>query len=99
MSLMPYNHQEGREIVLRHRNAIVVRDSTSHRLEIRGLTECPACRRPLGPSERTYERPYENNHDSYVNPDYFRMLQAGARGAISSDDLLRVQYEGCSTLR
>ncbi|CAH0023958.1 unnamed protein product [Clonostachys rhizophaga] len=87
MSLMPYNHQEGREIVLRHRNAIVVRDSTSHRLEIRGLTECPTCRRPLGPSERTYERPYENNHDSYVNPDYFRMLQAGTRGAISSEDL------------
>lgn len=63
----------------RHRNAIVVRDLTSHRLEIRGLTECPTCRRPLprgGSSNRPFESQYEPSHESYVDPDYFPMLQA-----------------------
>ncbi|KAK2608533.1 putative serine/threonine-protein kinase iks1 [Conoideocrella luteorostrata] len=78
MSLIPYHPREGREIVLRHRNAVVVRDRESQRLEIRG-SECPTCHQPLGraPSpERAYDRSYEMNHE-YVNPEYFRMLRTG----------------------
>ncbi|QLI73818.1 uncharacterized protein G6M90_00g095430 [Metarhizium brunneum] len=78
MSLIPYHPREGREIVLRHRNAVVVRDPESQRLEIRG-SECPTCHQPLGRAsspERSFERPYEMNHE-YVDPEYFRMLRAG----------------------
>ncbi|KAF4469822.1 iks kinase [Fusarium albosuccineum] len=80
MSLIPYQPHEGREIVLRHHNAIVVRDSQSHRLEIRGLSECPTCHQPLtrsdSSSDRTYERAYGPRQETYVDPDYFRMLRA-----------------------
>ncbi|KAK4182987.1 kinase-like domain-containing protein [Podospora australis] len=80
MSLVPYHPREGREIVLRHHNAIVVRDPSSQRLEIRGLqlTECPTCHQSLRSSspERHFEGP-SSHHDSYVDPDYFRMLRAG----------------------
>ncbi|KAK6949069.1 hypothetical protein Daesc_009142 [Daldinia eschscholtzii] len=79
MELIPYTSRDGREIVLRHRNAIVVRDPASQRLEIRGaaLTECPTCHqlyRPPSP-DRHFDSP--TSHDSYVDPNYFRMLQAG----------------------
>ncbi|KAK5992979.1 putative serine/threonine-protein kinase iksA [Cladobotryum mycophilum] len=79
MSLIPYHPREGREIVLRHRNAVVVRDPDSQRLEIRGHTECPTCHQPLrsSTSERPFERSYEANPESYVNPAYFRMLRVG----------------------
>ncbi|KAI6781292.1 serine/threonine-protein kinase-like protein [Emericellopsis cladophorae] len=91
MSLIPYQPQEGREIVLRHRNAIVVRDSTSHRLEIRGLTECPTCRRPFPRGSSNTDRSFESSYDqptgdSYVDPDYFRMLQAGTRESQPPED-------------
>nr|CDP29370.1 Putative protein of unknown function [Podospora anserina S mat+] len=79
MSLVPYHEREGREIVLRHHNAIVVRDPTSQRLEIRGLelTKCPTCHQSLRTSspERRFEP--ATSHETYVNPDYFRMLRAG----------------------
>ncbi|KAG6003186.1 hypothetical protein E4U21_002263 [Claviceps maximensis] len=78
MSLIPYHPKEGREIVLRHRNAVVVRDRDSQRLEIRG-SECPTCHQPLGRSsspEHPYDRSFERNHE-YVDPEYFRMLRAG----------------------
>ncbi|KAG6024511.1 hypothetical protein E4U19_003662 [Claviceps sp. Clav32 group G5] len=78
MSLIPYHPKEGREIVLRHRNAVVVRDPESQRLEIRG-SECPTCHQPLARSpspERPYDRPFERSHE-YVDPEYFRMLRAG----------------------
>ncbi|KAK0725207.1 kinase-like domain-containing protein [Lasiosphaeris hirsuta] len=79
LSLVPYTSREGREVVLRHHNAIVVRDPSSQRLEIRGLelTECPTCHQPLRSSspERHFERPDE--HETFVNPEYFRMLRAG----------------------
>ncbi|KAL2194995.1 kinase-like domain-containing protein [Corynascus similis CBS 632.67] len=78
MSLIPYHPREGREIVLRHHNAIVVRDPSSQRLEIRGLQlhECPTCHRPL--RSASPDRHYENTQhgDSYVDPNYFRMLRA-----------------------
>ncbi|KAI1371859.1 kinase-like protein [Hypoxylon crocopeplum] len=79
MELIPYTSRDGREIVLRHRNAIVVRDPSSQRLEIRGvaLTECPTCHQPLRPPspERHFDPPA--SRESYVDPNYFRMLQAG----------------------
>lgn len=55
-----------------------MRDPHSQRLEIRGLTECPTCHQPLRSSspERHYEGP--SQHETYVNPDYFRMLRAGS---------------------
>ncbi|KAM0204025.1 hypothetical protein ACHAQI_010174 [Fusarium lateritium] len=80
MSLIPYQPHEGREIVLRHHNAIVVRDSQSHRLEIRGISTCPTCHQPLTRSENTSDRSYDRSfgarQESYVDPDYFRMLRA-----------------------
>ncbi|KAK3346589.1 kinase-like domain-containing protein [Lasiosphaeria hispida] len=79
LSLVPYTSREGREVVLRHHNAIVVRDPSSQRLEIRGLelTECPTCHQPLRSSspERHFERPDE--HETFVSPEYFRLLRAG----------------------
>ena len=56
-----------------------MRDPSSHRLEIRGLelTECPACHQSLRSSspDRHFENP--DQRETYVNPEYFRMLQAG----------------------
>ncbi|KAJ4397405.1 putative serine/threonine-protein kinase iks1 [Gnomoniopsis smithogilvyi] len=75
MSIVPY-HTRGREIVLRHHNAVVVRDPSSRRLELdRALTECPTCHQPLRSSspDRAYDA--SSDSDSYVDPDYFRMLR------------------------
>ncbi|KAK7914030.1 kinase-like domain-containing protein [Apiospora marii] len=83
MELIPYTSREGREIVLRHHDALVVRDPSSQRLEIRGLslTECPTCHQSLRPRSPSPERRYDNIPSSrdktYVDPNYFRMLQAG----------------------
>ncbi|CEJ88566.1 hypothetical protein VHEMI04755 [[Torrubiella] hemipterigena] len=79
MSLIPYQSHEGREIVLRHKNAIVVRDPDSQRLDIRGST-CPTCHQPLPQSSNNYDRNYEAGNDSYVDPNYFRMLHQGNHG-------------------
>ncbi|KAI1123174.1 kinase-like domain-containing protein [Nemania abortiva] len=79
MELIPYESRQG-QIVLRHRNALVVRDHTSQRLEIRGAppAECPTCKRPLRSSspERHFDASSQH-HESWVDPQYFRMLQAG----------------------
>ncbi|KAK7999520.1 serine/threonine-protein kinase iks1 [Apiospora arundinis] len=83
MELIPYTSREGREIVLRHHDALVVRDPSSQRLEIRGLslTECPTCHQSLRPRSPSPERRFDNIPSSrdktYVDPNYFRMLQAG----------------------
>ncbi|KAI0018568.1 protein kinase-like protein [Xylariomycetidae sp. FL0641] len=80
MELIPYTSREGREIVLRHRNALVVRDPLSQRLEIRGatLTECPTCNQPWPGRTSSPDRNFDGSaHESYVDPNYFRMLQAG----------------------
>lgn len=67
-----------------HRNAIVVRDPSSQSLEIRSLSDCPTCHRPLRPSspEHQFERPVDS--ESYVDPDYFRMLRD--RQVVSQQD-------------
>lgn len=90
MSLVPFHSHEGREIVLRHRNAIVVRDPFSQRLEIRGIQECPTCHRPLRSSSSPHRASFASSgsdaayddygharHEGYVDPDYFRMLRVG----------------------
>ncbi|KAJ4420290.1 putative serine/threonine-protein kinase iks1 [Neurospora sp. IMI 360204] len=82
MSLIPYHPREGREIVLRHRNAIVVRDPLTQRLEIRGLQlhECPTCHQPLRTSSESHVDDDSDRRESYVDPDYFRMLRDGHNG-------------------
>lgn len=53
-----------------------MRDPSSRRLELdRALTECPTCHQPLRPSspDRAYDA--SSDSDSYVDPDYFRMLR------------------------
>ncbi|KAI1309905.1 kinase-like domain-containing protein [Xylaria venustula] len=80
MELIPYSSREG-QIVLRHRDALVVRDHASQRLEIRGapVAECPTCKRPLRSAspERHFDAPPPHHESSWVDPQYFRMLQAG----------------------
>ncbi|XWW92419.1 hypothetical protein V2A60_000342 [Cordyceps javanica] len=81
MSLIPFHPREGREVVLRHRNAVVVRNPDSQRLEIRGKA-CPSCHQPLpqasaSASYDAYDRPYEAADESFVDPEYFRMLRRG----------------------
>ncbi|KAM5372530.1 hypothetical protein ACJZ2D_007430 [Fusarium nematophilum] len=67
-------------VLSRHHNAIVVRDSHSHRLEIRGISECPTCHQPLTRPESSTDRPFDRSfgtrQETYVDPDYFRMLRA-----------------------
>ncbi|KAI0473558.1 kinase-like protein [Xylariaceae sp. FL0804] len=88
MELIPYTSREGREIVLRHRNALIVRDPSSQRLEVRGvaLRECPTCQQPLRSSSPEHHFDVPNQHESYVNPNYFRMLRAGYSHDGSNDD-------------
>lgn len=53
-----------------------MRDPSSRRLELdRALTECPTCHQPLRSSspDRAYDA--SSDSDSYVDPDYFRMLR------------------------
>ncbi|CAJ2499720.1 Uu.00g025730.m01.CDS01 [Anthostomella pinea] len=97
MELIPYTSREGREIVLRHRNALVVRDPTSQRLEIRGidLTKCPTCHQPLRARSASPERHFDipTQNESYVDPNYFRMLQAG----LDTDDEHNAQRQAPSS--
>ncbi|KAH8682597.1 kinase-like domain-containing protein [Xylariales sp. PMI_506] len=79
MELIPYTSREGREIVLRHRNALVVRDPSSQRLEIRGLSlECPTCHQPWRTRSTSPDRHFDipSHDETYVDPNYFRMLRA-----------------------
>ncbi|KAI1430840.1 kinase-like protein [Xylaria sp. CBS 124048] len=78
MELIPYSAREG-QVFLRHGDALVIRENASQRLEIRAapVAECPTCKRPLRSSspDRHFDIPPQ--HDSlWVDPQYFRMLQA-----------------------
>ncbi|KAK5631527.1 hypothetical protein RRF57_007241 [Xylaria bambusicola] len=68
---------------IRHHDALVVRDHASQRLEVRGapVAECPTCKRPLRSSspERHFDAPPQHR-ESWVDPQYFRMLQTGHHG-------------------
>lgn len=71
----------------RHRNAIVVRDPLTQRLEIRGLQlhECPTCHQPLRTSPESHVDDDSDRRESYVDPDYFRMLRDGHNGQAPSN--------------
>ncbi|OAQ97170.1 hypothetical protein LLEC1_03048 [Akanthomyces lecanii] len=88
MSLIPLHPREGREIVLRHRNAVV-----------------PLPQASASANDHGYDRPLEAADDSFVNPDYFRMLRHGnynflpAAGRASQSpvrSLPRPDYDGGS---
>lgn len=61
----------------RHHNAVVLRDRSSRRLEVdRALNECPTCHQPLrSPSPDQAYDASSSDAESYVDPDYFRMLR------------------------
>lgn len=84
MSLVPYTSRDSREIVLRHNDAVVVRDPDSNQLNLRDASsnsihsnECPLCHQAIH-SSRSPERDARapNRRDSFVSPEYFRILRA-----------------------
>ncbi|KAI9807955.1 MAG: hypothetical protein M1825_005261 [Sarcosagium campestre] len=86
LSLVPYSIRENSEVVLRRNNALVVYDTTSGQLVLRGppadsnlkRTKCLLCNRPYGDDAQEHERARQPSHTSaeteFVSPDYFRML-------------------------
>ncbi|QSZ32188.1 hypothetical protein DSL72_001759 [Monilinia vaccinii-corymbosi] len=87
MSLVPYSSRDSREIVLRHNDAIVVRDPNTQRLALRSappsiaLNDCPTCHRPLrAPSPERQASP-SARANAFIAPEYFRMLHAANSGA------------------
>ncbi len=54
---------------------MVVRDTSSQRLEIRGSSECPMCHQPLRSPSPDRQFDHSAHHDDFVDPDYFRMLR------------------------
>ncbi|KAK6581167.1 hypothetical protein PZA11_006655 [Diplocarpon coronariae] len=86
MSLVPFNPRDSREIVLRHNDAIVIRDPQTQQLILRGATsppsfsDCPTCHRPF--RSASPERSVSPHRASpFISPEYFRMLQA-AHGSV-----------------
>ncbi|EKD12583.1 uncharacterized protein L3040_005177 [Drepanopeziza brunnea f. sp. 'multigermtubi'] len=85
MSLVPYSSRDSREIVLRHNDAIVIRDPQTRQLILRGATpspsfsDCPTCHRPFrAPSPERQSSPHRAS--PFISPEYFRMLQAAHDG-------------------
>ncbi|KUJ09580.1 kinase-like protein [Mollisia scopiformis] len=80
MSLVPYSSRErGSEVVLRHNDALVLRDPQTQQLILRGATpsyaDCPTCHRPLRPpSPDRQSSPHRSA--AFISPEYFRMLQS-----------------------
>ncbi|KAK2741223.1 putative serine/threonine-protein kinase iks1 [Myotisia sp. PD_48] len=89
MSIVPYG--AAGDIVLRHDDAVVVYDHESRQLTLRNanrdvdvdveLAECPYCHRSMheGTPENGRERGRRSTpavQPEFVNPDYFRMLDA-----------------------
>ncbi|RKF65926.1 CBL-interacting serine/threonine-protein kinase 20 [Golovinomyces cichoracearum] len=77
MSLVPYSSRDSREIVLRHNDAIVLRDPLTQQLILRGAkpsTHCPTCHQPIRGSSP--EHP-ESTHRSpaFISSNYFRLLR------------------------
>ncbi|KAG4441735.1 hypothetical protein IFR05_002778 [Cadophora sp. M221] len=86
MSLVPYSSRDSREIVLRHNDAIVIRDPISRQLILRGATpspsfssDCPTCHRPFRASSPDRQSsPHRSS--PFISPEYFRMLQSAHGG-------------------
>ncbi|KAH7327394.1 kinase-like domain-containing protein [Rhexocercosporidium sp. MPI-PUGE-AT-0058] len=86
MSLVPYSSRDSREIVLRHNDAIVIRDPISRQLILRGAapspsfsSECPTCHRPFRASSPD-RRSSPHRSSPFISPEYFRMLQSAHGG-------------------
>ncbi|KAL3425547.1 hypothetical protein PVAG01_02338 [Phlyctema vagabunda] len=80
MSLVPYSSRDSREIVLRHNDAIVIRDPQTQQLILRGaspkLTDCPTCHQPFrSSSPERQQSPHRSSPSPFINREYFRMLQ------------------------
>ncbi|KAA8569994.1 hypothetical protein EYC84_002332 [Monilinia fructicola] len=87
MSLVPYSSRDSREIVLRHNDAIVVRDPNTQQLALRSappsitLNDCPTCHRPLRAPSPERQPPPSARANAFIAPEYFRMLHAANSGA------------------
>ncbi|TID20881.1 kinase-like protein [Venturia nashicola] len=88
MSLVPYEPEQSREIVLRHNSTVVVFDQRSKQLLLRNasrqstnvdLTNCPTCHRPLRDEYTSHERaespPDDHDVNHWMDQSYFRLLQ------------------------
>ncbi|KAE9366900.1 kinase-like protein [Stipitochalara longipes BDJ] len=78
MSLVPYSSRDSRDIVLRHNDALVVRDPQTQQLILRGAVQsyhdCPTCHRPFrSPSPDRNGSPQRTG--PFISRDYFRLLQ------------------------
>ncbi|TGO69279.1 hypothetical protein BOTNAR_0013g00530 [Botryotinia narcissicola] len=87
MSLVPYSSRDSREIVLRHDDAIVIRDPNTRQLVLRSappglvLNDCPTCHRPLrAPSPERQQPTPSARANAFIAPEYFRMLHAANSG-------------------
>ncbi|TVY39811.1 putative serine/threonine-protein kinase [Lachnellula subtilissima] len=82
MSLVPYSSRDSREVVLRHNDAIVIRDPQTQQLILRGATpspsfsDCPTCHRPFRSSSPERQSSPHRIPEPFISPEYFRMLQA-----------------------
>ncbi|KAL2061171.1 hypothetical protein VTL71DRAFT_7444 [Oculimacula yallundae] len=93
LSLVPYSSRDSREIVLRHNDAIVIRDPVSRQLILRGATpspsfssDCPTCHRPFRSSSPERQRQSSPHRPSpFISPEYFRMLQSAHDGREDHD--------------
>ncbi|MCJ1438260.1 putative serine/threonine-protein kinase iks1 [Xylographa pallens] len=91
MSIIPY--PSSREIILRHKESIVVYDPASKQLVVRSaspenkldVTECPYCHRPLrdenGGTDDTAHGTGHSTTASFASPEYFRMLHHSLPGS------------------
>ncbi|CCU81835.1 calcium-dependent protein kinase [Blumeria hordei DH14] len=80
MSLVPYSIRDSREVVLRHNNAIVLRDPKTKQLVLRGAdspSHCPTCLRAFQDTSEPGESPHRAA--PFISPEYFRMLQSVIR--------------------
>ncbi|MCJ1287597.1 putative serine/threonine-protein kinase iks1 [Xylographa opegraphella] len=94
MSIIPY--PSSREIILRHKESIVVYDPESKQLVVRNtspenkldVTECPYCHRPLrdvnGNAGDAEHRTGHSTTASFASPEYFRMLHHSLPGSEDS---------------
>lgn len=87
MSLISYSTRDNREIVLRHKDAIVLRDPQTHQLILRGAkssTHCPTCHQLIqGSSSERQESPHRST--PFISSEYFRLLQSLNERSVEND--------------
>ncbi|EDN99786.1 hypothetical protein SS1G_02644 [Sclerotinia sclerotiorum 1980 UF-70] len=87
MSLVPYSSRDSREIVLRHDDAIVIRDPNTQELALRSappslaLNDCPTCHRPLRTASPERQPTTSTHANTFIAPEYFRMLHVANSGS------------------